>query len=218
MGRTRARLSVVAVVSLSLSGCDKTSSAERVDEGVATQFLLAAIEGCTAAIEGTSISESGLRGRGWQPVMHRIDEKGQESFMPPDVPEELAADQFETSFWKLSGYEQKLSVSRGVASLGQCNAEIGPTDQSSVRDAIQQAMGRSPDLTGERRRGGDWLSPRDDTATQAFYWRTQEHDVYVFLPPDDAVGVQVIAMPDRSKPEDYPYDQPRHIIIVSGDE
>ena len=178
--------------------------------------FVGAIRACSAGLTPTgSIDQAAMAASGWRLVSRTTRLDGKDRILPLDAYPALRPGEYEATEWVREGSPDRIDLFRadGLAGGLQDVCDVparteSPSDAEEVVAGIAGHFGRPADRSGERPRGGDFLMPRFDSAKLAFHWAMPRNDAYVTLGGDGYVRLEVLAMPDRTKLDQYSPDRP----------
>lgn len=214
------RLTVLAVAAI--AGCAPARDDLPVQEpGPVVVGFISALRACSAGLtpEG-SIDQNAMAATGWQVISRQTRFEQQDRDLAVNAFPALRPQEYEATRWTRPGATSPIELVRwdtgtdGFDMLDKCVvgarvADDGATGQ--VIAAMTRVFGRPPDRHGLIPRGGDFLTPRFDPQSTGDYWALPRHDVYI-LSSDGYLSLEVVAMPDRSRLDQYSSDRPEHRI------
>jgi len=172
---------------------------EQESAAVAAAFG-AVIDGCSAKLTADgSIDQAALGDGGWLQV-ERSNQGG-----------------IETVAWQRDDVDGRLElVNYGGELAGSCMLDAraaGSDGSAKVLAALTRRLG-TPARQGAVPQGGDFLTPRQTEDKTGYYWPLPKSDVYLTTFDDQTVRIEVLAMPDRAKLDQYSPDRPEARIIT----
>lgn len=182
------------------------------------------LRGCGAPLtaDGT-FDQQALMAAGWQERTRttRFEASGQTH--PPGTLPSLRRGEYEATEWALPGRADVVSAIRHDTSSRQQIADVCAVDArleqgvsvDTIVTAISGRLGLKVSREGDLPRGGDFLTPRADPAPHAYYWQTPQHDVYLVAHGISYVRLELYAMADRSRLDEYSPDRPERRIPQS---
>lgn len=180
-----------------------------------------AIAGCTAGLtENGGIDQAELAKAGWAITKRTSRLNANEREHDLDRVARLKPGEYETTSWDGFQHHYPLSLTRWSAEseirlADSCQVNARVRDAKKVEDILgrfARKFGRKADRSGTLPRGGDFLLPRFDTPSTGYYWAMDQHDIYLTAGEDDHIQLEIVAMSDRSKIDEYSYDNPEHRI------
>jgi hypothetical protein len=212
-------------VTATLGGCSAVDGmvSGQPTEAVAAQFA-SAWAACGAPLTAeAAFDQAAVAKAGWT-ITRRSSRLQIEDFEHPlDQPPVLRKDEYEATDWKRASDASELQIIRWnrvdpplTADTCRTNAKL--KSASAVDDLaarMSAKLARQPDRKGTLPRGGDFLTPRFDSNPRGWYWQMPTHDAYLTA-TDHNASFEVVAMPDRSKLDQYSSDRPENRIPDAG--
>ena len=160
----------------------------------------AVIDGCSAKLTADgSIDQAALGDGGWSQV-ERSNRGG-----------------VKTAAWQRDDVDGRLEVvnyGSDLADTCMLDARAAGSDGSAkVLAALTRKLG-PPARHGAVPQGGDFLTPRESEDKTGYYWPLPTSDVYLTTFDDQTVRIEVLAMPDRAKLDEFSPDRPEARIIT----
>lgn len=215
-----------------LGACGTESSLPVMSRAAIAAGAERTLAACTAALDANGdIAEAGLKAAGWRPTKRTkmaIIQTGnsvgpKETEQPLNRPAELAtASEYENSFWRHPGLAAELYLERNGGPFekrtpGECSISLRGDNRETadqVRALLVRKYGR-PVRVGTRSPGGDWLTPRwFEREIHAQYWRLPTHDVYWVSSDPKFAAIEVVAMPDRTKLDQWSRAKPDSRVYI----
>lgn len=142
---------------------------------------------------------------------------------PPGSMPSLRPGEYEATEWALPGRTGVVTVIRHDSATQQQTADMCSVPARLEEDvsvdtivtAISARLDQEVAREGDLPRGGDFLTPRVDRAPHAYYWQTPQHDVYLVAYSTSGLRLEVYAMADRTKLDEYSPDRPERRIPPS---
>jgi hypothetical protein len=136
----------------------------------------------------------------------------------------LRSGEYEATEWVLPGRIGVVTVIRHDSATRQQTADMCSVDArleqdvsvDSIVTAVSTRLAQKVAREGDLPRGGDFLTPRTDRAPRAYYWQAPQHDVYLVAFGTSDVRLEVYAMADRTKLDEYSPDRPERRIPQSA--
>lgn len=182
------------------------------------------LRGCGAPLTGDgTFDQRAMVAAGWQERQRttRVDTSTRSH--PPGSLPALRRGEYEATEWALPERFGVVTVIRHDTTMRHQIADVCSVDARLEQDvsveSIVTAIGGRLGLTiareGDLPRGGDFLTPRADRAPHAYYWQAPQHDVYLVTHSASDVRLEVYAMADRTKMDEYSPDRPERRIPSS---
>jgi len=221
---------------LALASCGAGIDGPRQDTALVLRAALMTLAACTQTLDRDgNVSEARLAAFGWTPRSRRVSVivrrddmvTSEDRPLPPGQPSRLrSVEETEYSEWGHPGWEGLIYLTRqgGAVSermTGRCEATYYGRDAATADQALAAMTQRlgPPIGRGERPRGGDFLTPRwFEPTVHDVYWRLPHHDVYWVSSNPRMITVEVRAMPDRDRMDQYSPDRPREEFRTKGSE
>ncbi len=179
------------------------------------------LQGCGAPLtsEGT-FDQRAMIAAGWQERERTTRFEASNQTHPPGSMPSLRRGEYEATTWALPARVGVVEVIRQDAATRQQTADMCSVSArlesnvsvdaivSAISTRLDQKVGREGDLP----RGGDFLTPRADEAPHAYYWQIPQHDVYLVVHGTSDVRLEVYAIADRTKLDEYSPDRPERRI------
>lgn len=184
------------------------------------------LHGCVAPLTGDgTFDQRAMVAAGWQERARTTRFEVSDQTHPPGSLPVLRRGEYEATEWALSGRVGVVSVIRHDTSSRQQIADMCSVDArleqgvsvDTIVTAISARLGQQVAREGDLPRGGDFLTPRSDRAPHAYYWPAPQHDVYLVAFGAGDVRLEVYAMADRTKLDEYSPDRPERRIPQSTD-
>ncbi|MGE0178297.1 MAG: hypothetical protein AB7O91_00580 [Sphingomonas sp.] len=219
---------------LALASCGAGFDGPRQDTELVLRATLMTLAACTQPLDRDgNVSEVRLAAFGWTPRSRRVSAivrrgdtvTSEDRPLSPRQPGRLrTVEETEYSEWAHPGWEGLIYLTRqgGAVSermMGQCAASYFGRDAATADQALAAMTQRlgPPIGRGERPRGGDFLTPRwFEPTVHDVYWRLPFHDVYWVSSNRHMVTVEVRAMPDRDRLDEFSRDRPREELLMNG--
>lgn len=219
-----------ALAILSACALDSSVPTKSVDDVMAT--FNDAIAGCTAGLtEDGAIDQAALAATGWQITKRTISSGGavpEDGTLPPERAHPLDdypalkswefGGEHEVTLWKHPKHDSLIDIARwsagtDLADYCTITARVdGDSGSEKIVSALSKKFARKPDRQGVLPRGGDFLTPRSDKPLTGYYWAMSQNEVYLKVDDDGNLTLDMVAMPDRSKIEEYSSDHPERRI------
>jgi hypothetical protein len=177
---------------------DGSGLPEQDSAAVAAAFA-AVIDGCSARLTADgSIDQAALGEGGWTRVGRTNKAK------------------IEVTTWRhrdVKGRLELVDYNGELADGCMFDARAAASDGANkVLAALTRKLG-TPARHGPMPQGGDFLTPRDRENKMGYYWPLPKSDVYLTRFDDQAVRIEVLAMPDRDSLDPYSSDRPESRIV-----
>jgi hypothetical protein len=182
------------------------------------------IAGCALPLTTSGeIDQRALAAARWSVTSRKTRLDLEDKVLPLDAHPTLRLGEYEATDWQHAGHVESMQLIRGdllsgSQSFDHCrlNARLtnATTDLNAVVAGIVAHFGRSADRTGAIPRGGDFLTPRSDPQMTGHYWQLPTHDVYLEISPDGFAVIDVVAMPNREKLDQYSPDRPERRLVT----
>jgi hypothetical protein len=179
------------------------------------------LQGCGAPLttDGT-FDQGAMVAAGWQERERTTRFEAANQTHPPGSRPSLRPGEYEATVWALPGRVGVVEVIRQDAATRQQTADMCSVAARLEREvsldtivtAISTRLGQAVAREGDLPRGGDFLTPRADRAPHAYYWKTPQHDVYLVAHGTSDVRLEVYAIADRTKLDEYSPDRPERRI------
>jgi hypothetical protein len=179
------------------------------------------LHGCSAPLtnDGT-FDQRAMVAAGWQERERTTRFEAANQTHPPGSMPSLRAGEYEATKWALPGRVDVVEVIRQDDATRQQTADMCSVSARLERDvsvdalvsAISARLDQKVARAGDLPRGGDFLMPRADEAPHAYYWQLPQHDVYLVTHGPSDVRLEVYAILDRTKLDEYSPDRPERRI------
>lgn len=182
------------------------------------------LTGCGAPLTGDgTFDQRAMVAAGWQERQRTTRFESNTQSHPPGSLPSLRRGEYEATEWALPGRSGVVTVIRHdttsrdlIADVCSVNARLEPdVSVETIVTAISGRLGQKVAREGDLPRGGDFLAPRADRAPHAYYWQMPQHDVYLVAHGTSDVRLEVYAMADRTKLDEYSPDRPERKIPPS---
>jgi hypothetical protein len=204
------------------------TSCRASDDNVPTQSRAAVealvgdvLHGCGAPLTGDgTFDQPAMAAAGWQERARTTRFEVSNQTHPPGSMPSLRRGEYEATEWALPGRIGVVTVIRHdtatrkhTADMCSVNARLEQrASVDTIVTAISAQVGHTIAREGDLPRGGDFLTPRFDQAPHAYYWQMTQHDVYLVAHGSGDVRLEVYAMADRTKLDEYSPDRPERRI------
>lgn len=179
------------------------------------------LQGCGAPLtsEG-AFDQRALVAAGWQERERTTRFEAANQTHPPGSMPSLRPGEYEATKWAMPGRVDVVEVIRQDDATRQQTADMCSVSARLERDvsvdalvsAISARLDQKVAREGDLPRGGDFLTPRADEAPHAYYWQLPQHDVYLVTHGPSDVRLEVYAIADRTKLDEYSPDRPERRI------
>lgn len=210
-----------ALAAMPVAACASGGSDLPVQEPTEVVTMFAdALSACSAGLTATgTIDQAAMARAGWHIVKRTTRLELEDRTFAPNAYPALRPGEYEATRWVREGYPSEIELIRADGTpdglVDYCDMPAR-TEDAKAADTVVAGMagrfGRAPDRKGELPRGGDFLTPRFDTPNTGYYWAMDRNDAYLTVSDDGHVRLSVLAMPDRSKIDQYSPDRPENRI------
>jgi hypothetical protein len=182
------------------------------------------LHGCGAPLTGDgTFDQRAMVAAGWQERERTTRFEVSNRTHPPGSMPALRRGEYEATEWALPGRIGVVTVIRHDTATRRQTADVCSVDArleqgvsvDTIVTAISVRLGLKIAREGDLPRGGDFLTPRSDAAAHAYYWQTPQHDVYLVAFGSSDIRLEVYAMADRTKLDEYSPDRPERRIPQS---
>ncbi len=211
------------LAALTVAGCAPAKDDLPIQEPAqVVAALTEVVRACSAGLTPQgSIDQSALAASGWRATRRQTRLEQQDRDLPLNQISRLRPGEYEVTRWARPGVTGEIELIRwevgagGADLLDKCTLTArvsGAAPVAQVLAGMTRHFGRRADRHGLVPRGGDFLTPRFDSAPMGDYWALPRHDVYMLSGDDGYLRLEVVAMPDRSRLDQYSSDRPEHRI------